>query len=178
MFDFFKELFGRNSCRGCKHRCLWGLCCGLNSTRPLGDPYAKSAWQKYGCWYFVDKNTGGKRNMSNEKLVVKQKWDSQFMIVHHDPKTDGEKFFGGFYNEIECPGTDDESFAFGMESWVERPEDGAAFFKTLQEAKDFLSAIDRENRRDCAIVLYGKDETENDILGSHWYPLKSFVGID
>ena len=109
-----------------------------------------------------------------EKLKVAQSAESRFMILHHDPNTDEEKFFGGFYNETECPGTEDESFSYDMESWVERPEDGAVLFPTFKEAEDYFDIISDEKRRDCSIILYGKGEVENNILGSRWYPLKVF----
>lgn len=109
----------------------------------------------------------------SEKLTVKQNEDSRFMLVYHDPETNIEKFFGGFYNETECPGTEDESFCFDFENWVDRPEDGAMMFKTYQEVKDFLGVVGKEEE-DCVIVLYGKGPVENTILGSYWYPLKEF----
>ena len=108
-----------------------------------------------------------------EKLKVKQDENSRFMIVHHDRESGTERFFGGFYNETECPGTEDESFCYDSESWVDRPEDGAIMFKSLHDANDVLEWID-EDKNDCAVVLYGKGEIENSILGSYWYPLKMF----
>ena len=113
----------------------------------------------------------------SEKIVVKQNGDSRFMIVHRDPTPDAtEKFFGGFYNEVECPGTEDESFSWEMENWVDRPEDGAVMFAHFHDAKDFLNAIGEDKRDECAIVLYEKGDVENFILGSYWYPLKVFIG--
>ena len=109
-----------------------------------------------------------------EKITVKQNENSRFMIVYHDPKTDIETLFGGFINETQCPGTEDESFSYDMENWVERPEDGAVMFATVRDAKDFLEVIDEEKQDYCSIVLYGKGESENFILGSYWYPLKVF----
>lgn len=106
----------------------------------------------------------------NEKIVTRQNGDSRFMIVHRNGED--EKFFGGFYNETECPGTEDESFAWEMERWVDRPEDGAMMFKTLQEARDFEDYL--EDKKNCGIILYGLGEIENFMLGSYWYPLKEF----
>lgn len=105
----------------------------------------------------------------SQKIVVKQNEYSRFMIVHKNGED--EKFFGGFYNEVECPGTEDESFSWELEKWVDRPEDGAMMFKTLQEARDSVDVIQES---DCKIVLYGKGDVENTILGSYWYPLKEF----
>lgn len=111
------------------------------------------------------------------RVNIKQNEDSRFMIVHHNPTPDGtEKFFGGFYNETEFPGTEDESFTWEKESWVDRPEDGAIGFVHFKDAKDFLNAIGEDKRDECDIVLYGKGEVENFMLGSYWYPLKVFVG--
>ena len=112
----------------------------------------------------------------SEKIEVKQNENSRFMIVHRDQKTNIERFFGGFCNEVECPGTEDESFFWGLDKWVERPEDGATMFDSFQNAKDFMNAIDEEKLEDCSIVLYGKGDVENFILGSYWYPLKVFSG--
>ena len=106
----------------------------------------------------------------NEKIVTRQNGDSRFMIVHRNGED--EKFFGGFYNETECPGTEDESFSWEMESWVDRPEDGAMLFKTLQEARVFEDNL--EDKKNCRIILYGLGELENFMLGSYWYPLKQF----
>ena len=105
-----------------------------------------------------------------EKIVTRQNENSRFMIIHKNGEY--EKFFGGFFNETECPGTEDESFAWEMENWVDRPEDGAMMCKTLQEARDFEDYLD--DKKNCTIILYGLGELENTILGSHWYPLKEF----
>ena len=110
----------------------------------------------------------------SEKIEVKQNEDSRFMIVHR--LGEDEKFFGGFCNETECPGTEDESFAWEIESWVDRPEDGAMMFSNLQDAKNCLGVIDKSTRKNCSIILYGKGDVENFMLGSYWYPLKVFFG--
>ena len=108
--------------------------------------------------------------MSEKKTVIRQNENSRFMIVRRDGED--EHFFGGFYNETECPGTEDESFAWEMESWVDRPEDGAMMFKTLKEAIEFRDFLDKRDQ--CTIILYGRGEIENFMLGSYWYPLKEF----
>ena len=110
----------------------------------------------------------------SEKITVRQNENSRFMIVHRD--SENEKFFGGFCNEVECPGTEDESFFWGLNKWVDRPEDGAMMFSNFQNAKDCLEVIDDEHRDGCSIVLYGKGDSENFILGSYWYPLQVFMG--
>lgn len=104
-------------------------------------------------------------------INVKQDSESRFSILHRDG--DDEKMFGGFYNEVQCPGSEDESFSYGLVKWVDRVEDGAVMFKTYQEAKDFLAMID-EPEDECAIVLYGKGIMVNNMLGSYWYPLQIF----
>lgn len=109
------------------------------------------------------------------RMIVKQNEDSRFMIVHR--KGEDEKFFGGLYNETECPGTEDESFSWEMESWVDRPEDGAVMFAHFQDAKDFLNFIGEDKRGECSIILYGKGEVENFMLGSYWYPLKEIASF-
>ncbi len=113
-----------------------------------------------------------------EKIEVKQNENSRFMIVHRDSNTNTEKFFGGFSNEVECPGTEDESFFWGIENWVDCPEDGAMMFTNLQNAKDCLEVIDDDKREDCSIVLYGKGDVENVMIGSYWYPLKVFLPVE
>ena len=106
----------------------------------------------------------------NKKTTIRQNENSRFFIVHRNGED--EKFFGGFYNETECPGTENESFCWEMENWVDRPEDGAIMFKTLHEARDFKDFL--EDKKNCVIILYGLGEIENFMLGSYWYPLKEF----
>jgi len=110
-----------------------------------------------------------------DKSKVSQNDGSRFMIVHRDTETNIEQFFGGFCNEVECAGTENESFFWGIENWVERPEDGAMMFSNFQNAKDCLDVIDDDKREDCSIVLYGKGDVENFMFGSFWYPLKVFL---
>lgn len=51
MFDAIKTILGRTSCRGCIYRHFGGLYCGNNKKDVI---LHKSAWQKYGCWYYED----------------------------------------------------------------------------------------------------------------------------
>ena len=104
---------------------------------------------------------------NGEKTTISQNGNSRFVIVHINGN-----FFGGFYNETECPGTENESLCWEMEHWVSRPEDGAMMFKTLQEARDFRDCLG--DRKNCKIILYGLGEIENFMFGSYWYPLKKF----
>ena len=53
MFDFIKDLLGRSTCRHCAYRRMWGLYCGYKITKETIFP--PCAWQKYGCWQYVDK---------------------------------------------------------------------------------------------------------------------------
>ena len=108
----------------------------------------------------------------SERIVIRQNENSRFMVVHKDLDTDEQRFFGGFCNEVECAGTENESFAWEEENWVERPEDGAMMFKTFQEARDCLEVV--SDGRNCQVILYGKGDVENSMLGSYWYPLKEF----
>lgn len=55
MFDFIKELLGISGCRGCVHRRLGGLYCGYKMTSEAMRYFKPSAWDKYGCWQYVDK---------------------------------------------------------------------------------------------------------------------------
>lgn len=107
-----------------------------------------------------------------DKTTVAQDDGSRFMIVKYDDQDETETFFAGFCNEVEGQGTEDESFCWEIERWVERPEDGAVMFKHLVDARDFLDVLD--GRCHCSIVLYGKGDVENTMLGSYWYPLKTF----
>lgn len=106
----------------------------------------------------------------SKKITIRQNESSRFVIVHRNGED--EKFFGGFYNETKCPGTEDESWTWEMEHWVDRPENGAVMFKTLQEARDIEDCLD--DKKNCGIILYGLGELENFALGSYWYPLKEF----
>ena len=82
--------------------------------------------------------------MSEKKTTIRQNENSRFFIVNRNGED--EKFFGGFYNETECPGTENESFCWEMEHWVDRPEDGAMMFKTLHEARDFKDYLEDSAR--------------------------------
>ena len=104
---------------------------------------------------------------NGKKTTISQNGNSRFIIVHINGN-----FFGGFYNETEYPGTENESFCWEMEHWVSRPEDGAMMFKTLQEAREFRDCLG--DGKNCRIILYGLGEIENFMLGSYWYPLKEF----
>ncbi len=106
------------------------------------------------------------------KVTVNQNNESRFMIAHHDSNTDEVKLFGGFFNEVENIGTEDEVQIWEQEKWVDSA-DVAMQFRTLSEAKDALNAIGSVNPKNCKIVLCGYCETLN-ASGDHWFPLKQF----
>lgn len=109
----------------------------------------------------------------SEKIKVMQNDDSRFVIVHRNEETCEEKFFGGFYNETENVGTEDELQGWDNENWVDCIDDGAILFSTFNEANDFMLNL-KEDEDECFIVLYGRGELENSQQESHWYPLKMF----
>lgn len=62
MFDWIKRLLGLTDCKGCVYRRFWGLYCGKR-----GGMLPHSAWQKFGCWHFV--NAALARTAHNEEGV-------------------------------------------------------------------------------------------------------------
>lgn len=96
-----------------------------------------------------------------------------FMVVWHDPDTDEDKFFGGFYNEADHIFTEDECMCWEQEKWIDLPND-AQKFNTFAEAQDWLKVIDKERRGSCSIILYGEGKCRL-FDGSDWYPLKVFM---
>lgn len=52
MFDVIKRVIGRSTCRNCIYRRMWGLYCGKPNKQL--DIFPHHAWQKYGCWHYVD----------------------------------------------------------------------------------------------------------------------------
>ncbi len=66
MFDAIKRILGRNTCRGCLNRRLGGLYCGFRGNSTL----KPSAWQKDGCWLYID--AGMVRETASEILAGKQ----------------------------------------------------------------------------------------------------------
>lgn len=96
-----------------------------------------------------------------------------FMVVWHDPDTDEDKFFGGFYNEADHIFTEDECMCWEQEKWIDLPND-AQKFNTFAEAQDWLKVIDKGRRGSCSIVLYGEGKCRL-FDGSDWYPLKVFM---
>ena len=113
--------------------------------------------------------------MSENKSETVSSVDNQiaFMIVGHNPDIDKDKFFGGFYNEADHIGAEEGYMCWGLEMWVDLPND-AQKFSTFAEAKDWLKVIDKEHRDSCSIVLYGRGVCRLP-NGSYWYPLKVFL---
>ena len=50
-----------------------------------------------------------------------------FAIVHYNRDNDENTYFAGFYNEVQCIGTEEESQCWENEEWVDN-QDGAFFF--------------------------------------------------
>ena len=96
-----------------------------------------------------------------------------FLIVGRDQDIDKDKFFGGFYNEADHIGTEEECMCWGLEKWTDLPND-AQKFNTFAEAKDWLRVIDKEHRVSCSIILYGRGVCKLSD-GSDWYPLQVFL---
>lgn len=109
----------------------------------------------------------------SEKIVVKQDDGSRFMILRQD-ELGTEKFFGGFSNYTENPGTDEESQSYGVEIWVDVPEDGAMTFDSPSKAREYMDILPSGEGSSCRIVLFGRSEVENTFYGSKWYPLKEW----
>lgn len=62
MFDLIKLILGRPTCSGCLNRRLGGLYCGYRG-------YAAqkpSAWQKDGCWHYIDAGMARKTGERND----------------------------------------------------------------------------------------------------------------
>ena len=95
-----------------------------------------------------------------------------FAIVHYNKDNDENTYFAGFNNEVQCLGTEDESQCWENEEWVDN-QDGAFFFNTYNEAKDFLDNIDEDKRPDCKIILYGYS-LKRGFDGCYYFPLKEF----
>ena len=113
--------------------------------------------------------------MLENKLEIVSSVDNQiaFMIVGRDQDIDKDKFFGGFYNEADHIGTEEECMCWELEKWTDLPND-AQKFNTFAEAKDWLKVIDKERRGFCSIILYGRGVCKLSD-GSDWYPLKVFL---
>lgn len=95
-----------------------------------------------------------------------------FVIVRRD-ESETETYFGGFFNETELPGTQNESQCWELEDWFDNPN-SAWHFRTHSEARDFLANIDKSIRNQCTIRLYGWNDVM-DVTESNWYPLKDFI---
>ena len=95
-----------------------------------------------------------------------------FAIVHYNRDNDENTYFAGFYNEVQCIGTEEESQCWENEEWVDN-QDGAFFFNTYTEANDFLDNIDEDKRPDCKIILYGYG-LKRGFDGCYYFPLKEF----
>ena len=96
----------------------------------------------------------------------------RFVIVHHNKDNDENTYFAGFFNEVQCIGTEEECQCWENEEWIDDPEE-AIIFPTPSEAREWLANLDEEKRPHCKIILYGKC-AESGFDGSHFFPLKEF----
>lgn len=108
-----------------------------------------------------------------EKVVVDDKLGFAFFIMKHDPDTDMETYFEGFFNEVYGLGTDGESMCYELEKWCDFPEH-AHKFNSFKEALDWYDVLDPEERDFCSIGLFGLWEKPN-TSGTKWFPLKWFL---
>ncbi len=99
--------------------------------------------------------------------------ETKFMIVWHNPETDEDKFFGGYYNDIEELGTENECQCWEQEDWVD-DADIAFGWDSFVEAVEIYNLLDKKMAENSSIILYGKSFSPN-FEGSHWYPLKVFL---
>lgn len=107
--------------------------------------------------------------MADKYTVVMDCW-YKYLIVRQDPATGNMTFFRGFYNEVDCVGTEDECQCWENESWGNSERD-AAKFDSFAEAKAMFDNL--EDNANCNVVLYTKGYRQN-FDGTEWYPLKTF----
>lgn len=107
-----------------------------------------------------------------EKTIVRMGASLCFGIIHYNEDNDTNEYFAGFFNEVECIGTEEECQCWEMEEWVDN-QDAALFFSTPDEAKAWLANIDEEKQPNCKIMLYGYCE-KTGFDGCHYFPLKEF----
>ena len=96
----------------------------------------------------------------------------KFAIVHHNRDNDENTYFAGFFNEVQCIDTEEESQCWENEDWVDN-QDAALFFDWFSEAKAFIANIDEDKQQDCKIILYGYNDMPG-FDGCHYFPLKEF----
>jgi len=95
--------------------------------------------------------------------------DLAFVVTMKGGDGETEKFFGGFVNETECPGEENECQCWEEEDWVDDVEE-AQQFCGFADARSWLDVVDAGKRASCGIVLYGRNEEDERL-----YPLKVFV---
>ena len=105
-----------------------------------------------------------------DKYTVVMDFGYKYIIVKQDPHNGDMAFFGGFYNEVDCVGTEDECQCWENESWANTERD-AVKFESFAEAKATFDNL--EDNANCNVVLYGKGDRQN-FGGTEWYPLKTF----
>ena len=109
--------------------------------------------------------------MKIETVKIKMK-KPKFAIVHHNRDNDENTYFAGFYNEVQCIGTEDESQCWENEEWVDN-QDAAYFFDAFPEAWTCLENLDEDKQPDCKVVLYEYNDMPG-FDGCHYFPLKEF----
>ena len=109
-----------------------------------------------------------------KKVVIDGKDGHAFFIMKHDPETDVETYFEGFFNEVENMGMDDESMCYEQEKWCDFPEH-AHKFNSYKEALDWYDVLDPDERDFCSIGLFGFHAGKANTSGSKWFPLKWFM---
>lgn len=107
---------------------------------------------------------------NTDRQVVDMSLGYAYIIHRRNEKNDEIEFFKGFYNEVDCAGTEDECQCWENEAWCDNEED-AFKFATFDEAR--ATYLNLEECRDCLLTMYGKGYTNN-FSGSYWYPLKTF----
>lgn len=111
-----------------------------------------------------------------DKCRIGMQNERRYLIVRQDPRNGEVTFFNGFFNEVDCIGTEDECQCWENESWVDDKE-RASKFKDYSEAKAIFDNL--EDNSNCNLMMYGwavKDGYDaKGFDGSNWFPLKTFT---
>lgn len=102
---------------------------------------------------------------------------SVFIIERENRENSEVSYFGGFFNETDNIGTEDELQCWENEYWFES-QDETWHFKSYNDAKDFLAAIQKDKLNFIyRIVLFGWNDKKG-IDGCNYRPLKTFADTD
>ena len=113
--------------------------------------------------------------MENNKIIVSSinSNNHYFVIQSENTETDLIEYFSGFFNEIECLGTEDECQCWENEAWTSEIN-YAEIFNTYSEALSFKNNVQRTSPQyNINILLVGIGAVKN-IDGTNFYPLKVF----